>query len=467
MFQPAAMLVGIQREFTSFALPSPVLSLILVNAGFNMGLFAVWILNAYFSSIPHELEQAAMVDGTTRLGAVVRITLPLAMPGVITAVIFTFIQRLERAAGRADAHRRRAELRRAAHRGHQQLHRAVLHRLGTSVRRVGDLHYPGHHPVRVHRGQGRRRSDRGIYQVGSHRAMSFATTEIASQPDMWMRAGAMATDASVRAALPADGERVARSSACGTSYNVAQALRCAAASRSGHGETDAFAASEFPRGRNYDRVIAVCRSGTTTEMIDLVGAVAADTRTTVLSTAADLPVPRLAQDIIALGFADEQSVVADAVRDERGGAMACVLGPGSDPSRRRRRRRAGQAGTVDVRRAVHIPRHRLDHRPRSRGGVEAARGGPTVDRVVRRDGVIGTSRSASPTSAHRCGCSAPCPMGSPRRSWPPVRSWRRRRPTRWRCWCGRNGSPSPSPRRRASTPTPQRALTRAVILDEA
>jgi multiple sugar transport system permease protein len=90
MFQPAAMLVGIQREFTSFALPSPILSLILVNAGFNMA-FAIWILNAYFSSIPVELEQAAMVDGTSQIGAVTRITLPLAAPGIITAVIFTFI----------------------------------------------------------------------------------------------------------------------------------------------------------------------------------------------------------------------------------------------------------------------------------------------------------------------------------------------------------------------------------------
>jgi fructoselysine-6-P-deglycase FrlB-like protein len=137
--------------------------------------------------------------------------------------------------------------------------------------------------------------------------MSFATTEIASQPEMWTRAAAMATDASVQAALPADGERVAIVG-CGTSYNVAQA--CAALrERTGRGETDAFPASEFPHGRKYDRVVAVCRSGTTTEMIELVGAVAANTRTTVLSTAADLPVPRLAQDAIALGFADEQSVV--------------------------------------------------------------------------------------------------------------------------------------------------------------
>lgn len=90
MFQPAAMLVGIQREFISFNLPSPVISLILVNAGFNLA-FAVWILNAYFSSIPAELEEAAMVDGTSRLGALGRITLPLAWPGIVTAVIFTFI----------------------------------------------------------------------------------------------------------------------------------------------------------------------------------------------------------------------------------------------------------------------------------------------------------------------------------------------------------------------------------------
>jgi multiple sugar transport system permease protein len=90
MFQPAAMLVGIQREFISFNLPNPLLSLILVNAGFNLA-FAVWILNAYFSSIPAELEEAAMVDGASRFGALTRITLPLAMPGIVTALIFTFI----------------------------------------------------------------------------------------------------------------------------------------------------------------------------------------------------------------------------------------------------------------------------------------------------------------------------------------------------------------------------------------
>jgi multiple sugar transport system permease protein len=89
MFQPAAMLVGIQREFVNFGLP-PTMSLIIVDSGFNLA-FAVWILNAFFSSIPAELEEASMVDGLGRLGALTRITLPLAAPGIVTALIFTFI----------------------------------------------------------------------------------------------------------------------------------------------------------------------------------------------------------------------------------------------------------------------------------------------------------------------------------------------------------------------------------------
>lgn len=90
MFQPTAMVVGIYREFYQFGMDDSILSLILVNGGFNLA-FAVWILNAYFSSIPRELEEAAFIDGNGRFGALFRITLPLAMPGVITALIFTFI----------------------------------------------------------------------------------------------------------------------------------------------------------------------------------------------------------------------------------------------------------------------------------------------------------------------------------------------------------------------------------------
>jgi multiple sugar transport system permease protein len=90
MLQPTALIVGIYKEFLSFHLIDTVWALILVNAGFNMA-FAVWILNAYFSAIPAEIEEAAMVDGSGRMGVLLRVTLPLAAPGLVTALIFTFI----------------------------------------------------------------------------------------------------------------------------------------------------------------------------------------------------------------------------------------------------------------------------------------------------------------------------------------------------------------------------------------
>jgi multiple sugar transport system permease protein len=90
MLQPTALIVGIYKEFLSFHLVNTVWSLMLVNAGFNLA-FAVWIVNAYVGSIPVELEEAAMVDGASRLRAMFRITIPLAMPGLVTALIFTFI----------------------------------------------------------------------------------------------------------------------------------------------------------------------------------------------------------------------------------------------------------------------------------------------------------------------------------------------------------------------------------------
>lgn len=90
MVQPASMLIGIYEQYHALGGLDTVWSLILVNAGFNMA-FAVWILTAYFGSIPKELEEAAQVQGCSRIGAIFRVTLPLAGPGVVTALIFTFI----------------------------------------------------------------------------------------------------------------------------------------------------------------------------------------------------------------------------------------------------------------------------------------------------------------------------------------------------------------------------------------
>jgi multiple sugar transport system permease protein len=90
MFQPTSLVIGIYQEFSKSVQINSTFALILVNAGFNLA-FAVWILNAYFGAIPKELEEAAMVDGASRTGAMFRVIIPLAVPGIVTALIFTFI----------------------------------------------------------------------------------------------------------------------------------------------------------------------------------------------------------------------------------------------------------------------------------------------------------------------------------------------------------------------------------------
>ncbi|MEU1000138.1 SIS domain-containing protein [Streptomyces tibetensis] len=135
--------------------------------------------------------------------------------------------------------------------------------------------------------------------------MTHVEDELASQPECWERAASQAPR--FLKALPAPGERVAIVG-CGTSYFMAQA---AAALRegAGQGETDAFAASEFPHGRRYDRVVALTRSGTTTEVLDLLTRLRGGTRTTAITADPDTPVMTAADDLAVLDFADERSVV--------------------------------------------------------------------------------------------------------------------------------------------------------------
>jgi multiple sugar transport system permease protein len=90
MFSPIALLIGLYREFLQIGLVDNYWALVITNAAFNLA-FTIWILNAYFKNIPAELEQAAWMDGCTRMQALRRIVLPLAAPGIVTAVIFCFI----------------------------------------------------------------------------------------------------------------------------------------------------------------------------------------------------------------------------------------------------------------------------------------------------------------------------------------------------------------------------------------
>lgn len=123
--------------------------------------------------------------------------------------------------------------------------------------------------------------------------------ELASQPEVWAQAAALATDDS----LPATGERVCVIG-CGTSLFMAEAY--AALREKAGGWTDAFPASELP-SRRYDVMVAISRSGTTSEVLHaLARGVAA--RTVVVTADADTPAAERADAVIALPFADEASV---------------------------------------------------------------------------------------------------------------------------------------------------------------
>ncbi|MFD7689675.1 SIS domain-containing protein [Streptomyces sp. NPDC059781] len=135
--------------------------------------------------------------------------------------------------------------------------------------------------------------------------MTHVEDELSSQPECWSRAAAQAP--SHAPVLPAVGERVAVVG-CGTSYFMAQAV-AALREDAGQGETDAFAASEFPHHRAYDRVVALTRSGTTTEVLDLLGRLKGGTRTTAVTADPATPVMSLADETVVLDYADERSVV--------------------------------------------------------------------------------------------------------------------------------------------------------------
>ncbi|RZU36270.1 SIS domain-containing protein [Streptomyces sp. BK022] len=135
--------------------------------------------------------------------------------------------------------------------------------------------------------------------------MIHVEDELNSQPECWERAAREADR--YRAALPVPGERVAVVG-CGTSYFMAQAV-AALREDAGQGETDAFAASEFPRGRSYDQVIALTRSGTTTEVLDLLAQLKGTARTTAITADPGTPIRRAADELVVLDHADERSVV--------------------------------------------------------------------------------------------------------------------------------------------------------------
>ena len=133
---------------------------------------------------------------------------------------------------------------------------------------------------------------------------TYVHDEIASQPASWRRAAQLLPE--VADSLPQHGERIAVVG-CGTSWFVAQAY-AVLREDAGHGVTDAFAGSEYPVGRTYDRVLAISRSGTTTEIRELLGQIT-HVPTVLITAVEDSPCAEAADVTVGLAFADEQSVV--------------------------------------------------------------------------------------------------------------------------------------------------------------
>ncbi|UXM93108.1 SIS domain-containing protein [Paenarthrobacter sp. JL.01a] len=138
---------------------------------------------------------------------------------------------------------------------------------------------------------------------------AFMEEELLSQPVVWQRA---VEQANAEQLLPADGKRIAVIG-CGTSWFMAQSY-AAARESAGKGVTDAFAASEAflnsnSADRQYDAVVAITRSGTTTEVLEILAGLKGIVPTVAIIGDTSSPIVGLADTVIGLQYADERSVV--------------------------------------------------------------------------------------------------------------------------------------------------------------
>ena len=93
MFSPIVLIIALFSEFTHYGLLEGwrcFIALILADAACRLA-FSVWLLTGYFSTVPREIEEAAMIDGCTRWQALTKVLLPICKPGVVTTMIFAFI----------------------------------------------------------------------------------------------------------------------------------------------------------------------------------------------------------------------------------------------------------------------------------------------------------------------------------------------------------------------------------------
>ena len=90
MFAPVVLLIGIYQVMETIHLTDSIWGLVFINAAFNQA-FTIWLLRGTFMGISAEMEQAATIDGCNRVQAMMRVLLPVAAPGIVTTLIFIFI----------------------------------------------------------------------------------------------------------------------------------------------------------------------------------------------------------------------------------------------------------------------------------------------------------------------------------------------------------------------------------------
>jgi ABC-type glycerol-3-phosphate transport system permease component len=90
MFPPIVIILGIFRIVAGLNMVDSLTTVVLLNAIFSLS-FSIWMLSGYFATIPPEIEEAAMMDGNSRLGAMFNMVLPLSWPGLVAVTIFGFM----------------------------------------------------------------------------------------------------------------------------------------------------------------------------------------------------------------------------------------------------------------------------------------------------------------------------------------------------------------------------------------
>ncbi len=93
MFSPIVLIIALFSQFTSYGLLEGArcyIALILTDAACRLA-FSIWLLTGYFSTVPKEVEEAALIDGCTRMQTLTKVLLPICKPGLVTTIIFGFI----------------------------------------------------------------------------------------------------------------------------------------------------------------------------------------------------------------------------------------------------------------------------------------------------------------------------------------------------------------------------------------